>query len=75
MALVCLITCIYTTTGFNGRGVLPGVATGNGLKPKSGKLEMKMTSSKKKLYDIYMTDWIFPIAAGGAGQGLGPGAG
>lgn len=32
------------TTGFNGRGVLPGVATGSGLKPKSGKLLMKMTS-------------------------------
>lgn len=31
-------------TGFNGRGVLPGVATGTGLKPKSGKLSMKLTS-------------------------------
>lgn len=31
------LTSLFTSTGFSGLGVLPGVATGTGLKPKSGK--------------------------------------
>lgn len=58
-----LITWIYMTTGFNGRGVLPGVATGNGLKPKSGKLSIKMTSVIAVWYFWqltiqYLYDWL-----------------